>query len=125
MVRVVAVLLGGGGVAGAVSRPGGVEGTGGICLTVRLRLFGDRTGLSETTMTSFVGRGRGLLASVELSAVGGRARLLAVGGGKAGAPRCRAKTARGALRPLGAAVGMPTAVLAREVAGIKRVYSVR
>ena len=119
------ILLGGGRVTGAVSRPGGVEGTGGIYLTIRLRLFGDRTGLFKTTITSFVGRGRGLLASVELSAVGGRARLLAVGGSKAGAPRCRAKTARGALRPLGAAVGIPTAVLAREVAGIKRVYGVR
>ena len=108
-----------------MSRPGGVEGTGGIYLTIRLRLFGDRTGLSKTTMTSFVGRGRGLLASVELLAVGGRARLLTVGSGKVYTPRCRAKTARGALRPLGAAVGIPTVVLAREVVGIKRVYGVR
>ena len=120
--RVVAILLGGGKVTGAVSRPGGVEGTGGIYLTIRLRLFGDRTGPSKTTITSFVGRGRGLLASVELLAVGGRARLLAVGGSKTGAPRYRTKTARGALRPLGAAVGIPTVVLTREVIRIKRIY---
>ena len=66
-----------------------------------------------------------LLASVELLAVGGRARLLTVGGGKAGAPRYRIKTARGALRPLGAAVSIPKVVLAREVIGIKRIYSIR
>ena len=108
-----------------MSRPGGVEGTGGIYLTIRLRLFGDRTRPFKTTITSFVGRGRGLLTSVELLTVGGRARLLTVGSGKAGTPRCRTKTARGALRPLGAAVGIPTAVLAREVTRVKRVYSVR
>ena len=118
-----AILLGGGGVAGAVSRPGDVKGTGGIYLTIRLHLFGDRTGLSKTTITSFVGRGRGLLASVELLTVGSRARLLAVGSGKAGTPRYRTKTARGALRPLGAAVGIPTVVLTREVIRIKRILS--
>ena len=76
-------------------KAGGVEGPGGACTAVRLRLAGDLCGLSETTITSFVRwRGRGLLASAELSAVGGRARLLAVDGGTA--------------------VGMPAAVQAGE-----------
>ena len=78
-----------------------------------------------TTITSFVRRGRGLLASIELLTVGGRTRLLTVGSGKAGAPRYYTKTARGALRPLGAAVGISTVVLTREVIGIKRIYSIR
>ena len=108
-----------------MSRPGGVKGTGGIYLTIRLRLFGDRTGLSKTTITSFVRRGRGLLTSIELLAVGGRARLLTVGSSKAGTPRYRTKTAYGALRPLGAAVGIPTVVLTREVIKIKRIYNIR
>ncbi len=121
--RVLVVLLGVSGVAGTVSRPGGVEGAArGVSAAVRLRLVGDRCGPSETTMTSFVGRRSGLLASVELSAVDGRGRLLAVGGGTAGGPRCGAVARRGALRPLGAAVGMPAAVQAGEVSGIKRVY---
>ena len=53
--RIIAVLLGFQGVAGAVSRPGGVKGTRGVSTAVRLRLVGDRYGFSETTITSFVG----------------------------------------------------------------------
>ena len=53
--RIVAVLLGVEGVTGAVSRPGGVEGTRGVFTAVRLRLVEDRYGPSATTITSFVG----------------------------------------------------------------------
>ena len=106
-----AVLLGVEGVTGAVSRPGDVEGTRGVSTAVRLRLVGDRYGPSETTITSFVGWRNRLLASVGLSAVGGRARLLVVvGGGGAAAPRSRAVTARGALGAPAAAVGIPVTV---------------
>ena len=109
--RIVAVLLGVEGVAGAVSRPGGVEGTRGVSTAVRLRLVGDRYGPSETTITSFVGWRSRLLASVGLSAVGGRARLLiVVGGSGAATPRSRAEAARGALGAPAAAVGIPVVV---------------
>ena len=109
--RIVAVLLGVEGVAGAVSRPGGVEGTRGVSTAVRLRLVGDRYGPLATTITSFAGWRSRLLASVGLSAVGGRARLLViVGGSGAAAPRSRAVAARGALGAPAAAVGIPVVV---------------
>jgi hypothetical protein len=111
------VLLGVGGVVGAVSRPGGVEGAAGnSTIAVRLRLAGDYCGPSETTVTTSVGRRSGLLASVELSAVGGRARLLVlvVSGGGTALPRSGAVAARGALGAPTAAVGMPAAVRAGE-----------
>ena len=94
-----------------MSRLGGVEGTGGISTAVRLRLVGDLYGPLETTITSFGGRRRGLLASVGLSAVGGRARLLVVvGGSGAATPRSRAVAARSALGAPAAAVGIPAVV---------------
>ena len=94
-----------------MSRLGGVKGTGGVFITVRLRLVGDRYGPSETTITSFAGWRSGLLVSIGLSAVGGRARLLVVvGGGGAAAPRSRAVAARGALGAPAAAVGIPVVV---------------
>ena len=97
--------------AGTVLRPDGVKGiVKGVVITIRLRLVEGLYGPSETTITSFVGRYKGLLARVELSAVSGRARLVAaVGSGRAGVPRCRAVAAR---RALGAAVGIPAAVRA-------------
>ena len=96
------------GVAGAVSRPDGVEGVAeGVVTAVRLRLVEGLCGPSETTITSFVGLCRGLLARVELSAVGGRARLVAaVGSGRAGVLRCRAVAApRGGGHAGGSACG--------------------
>ena len=108
-----AVLLGVEREAGAVLRPGGVEGTRGVSTAVRLRLIGDRYGLLKTTITSFGGRRKGLLASVGLSAVGGRARLLVVvGGGGAVTPRSRTVAARSALGAPAAAVGILVVVWA-------------
>ena len=97
--------------AGTVLRPDNVKGiTKGVVIVIRLRLIEGLYGPSETTITSFVGRYRGLLARVELSAVGSRTRLIAViGSGRAGVPRCRAVAAR---RALSAAVGMPAVVRA-------------
>ena len=94
-----------------MSRLGNVKGTGGVSTAVRLRLVGDLYGPLETTITSLGGRRRGLLASVGLSAVGGRARLLVVvGGGGAATPRSRAVAAYRALGAPAAAVGIPVVV---------------
>ena len=64
--------------------------------------------------SSFRGRRIRLLASGELPAVGGRARLLAVEGGRVGGPGYGAVAARGTPGPLGTAVGMPAVVWAGE-----------
>ena len=97
--------------AGTVLRPDGVKGIiKNVVITIRLYLIEGLYGLSETTITSFVRRYIRLLARVELSAVGSRARLVAViGSGKAGVRRYRAVAAR---RALGAAVGIPAVIRA-------------
>ena len=99
-----------------MSRLSGVEGTGGISTAVRLRLVGDLYGPLKTTITSFEGRRKGLLTSIGLSAVGGRARLLVVvGGNGAATPRSRAVAARGALGAPAAAVGYTGSSMGGEV----------
>ena len=100
-------------VAGAVAN-GGVVGSSNVLAVIRLRLVGDRYVPSGIVIIRLEGRGRGLLASTELSAVGGRTRFVAVGGGGAAAPRSRA-AARSAR---GATAGMPAAVARRWVVGI-------
>ena len=93
---------------------GGVVGSSNVLAVIRLRLVGDRYVPSGIVIVRLKGRGRGLLASTELLAVGGRTRFVAVGGGGAAAPRSRA-AARNAR---GATAGIPAAVARRWVVGI-------